>query len=280
MQYRQLSGKKVQKGFTLVELLVVIGIIAVLIGILLPSLQSARRQANKVKCAAAMREMGNAFMLYANDYKQTWPVAVHQTDATVTKIDVERRWYDLIAKFVVKQPINSFSEIGTIKKSVLWGCPEWQRSEFNVYAADQYRPGYGMNYYTDRLFNGGSAADYAYIRGGLNGSYPKPNAFGKRSSEKGLLADSMTHVIQIPSALKRDFNDVRAGGWQPGPMGTESTLYTNSGKAFYVDGGRHLKGGRAKDESIRGMNMLFCDGHVSAVNVKEAWEACVSRQAQ
>ena len=62
-------------AFTLVELLVVIGIIALLIGILLPALNKAREAASTIKCCANLRAIGQGITNYLTNNKNVYPAA-------------------------------------------------------------------------------------------------------------------------------------------------------------------------------------------------------------
>jgi type II secretory pathway pseudopilin PulG len=72
---RQMNAGKRTSAFTLVELLVVIGLIALLIAILIPVLNSVREKSNRIKCASNLRQIGQAQFAYSVDSKGQYPRA-------------------------------------------------------------------------------------------------------------------------------------------------------------------------------------------------------------
>jgi prepilin-type N-terminal cleavage/methylation domain-containing protein/prepilin-type processing-associated H-X9-DG protein len=70
-----------RRGFTLTELLVVIGIIALLAALLMPALAGAKRKANQIKCLSNLRQVNLALQLYADDHNGEYPPRREPTNA-------------------------------------------------------------------------------------------------------------------------------------------------------------------------------------------------------
>lgn len=156
-------------GFTLVELLVVIGIIALLISILLPALSNVRKQAEGLKCATALREIGNAVLLYAQEnkgyappaqcrgaynlYGVTYGAAASSTvNGKVVATTTNAYWINFLQKYVAPgKNIGTASatdaEAIDAANSVLWGCGAFQRYASTALGGfNRVQNGYGWNY--------------------------------------------------------------------------------------------------------------------------------------
>jgi prepilin-type N-terminal cleavage/methylation domain-containing protein/prepilin-type processing-associated H-X9-DG protein len=115
-------------AFTLVELLVVIGIIAVLISILLPSLTAARRAAYQVKCASNMRQIGAALLGYMRDSKGKMIIGQISATATAQTLYPDGFYWtsELVARKYINAP-NSFTNTPgqiVLPKDSVFRCPE------------------------------------------------------------------------------------------------------------------------------------------------------------
>ncbi len=115
-----------KNGFTLVELLVVIGIIAVLVAMLLPALNKARQQAVRISCLSNLRQLGMMFHMYAQDNKGSLPYC------TSTK------WSDSYG--VDADLLSSKANLGyNVKQMKLYHCPAAPTEGTYLYS-------YGYNY--------------------------------------------------------------------------------------------------------------------------------------
>src|SRR3954466_9052406 len=116
------SRKPSRIGFTLVELLVVIGIIGVLIALLLPALQKARRSANSAKCLSNLRQIGTAFTMYTNDSRGfvLQPVSYDPYFSPTTCF-----WFQRLSAYMNKQVSRNGTFDSSDTSAVIKGCPEW-----------------------------------------------------------------------------------------------------------------------------------------------------------
>ena len=140
-----------RQGFSLIELLVVISVIAVLASLLLSAVGMVRRQTKQIGCLASQRQIGMAFVAYADDNEN-----VVANAAVIPVSGTTLRWAEIISEY--SESRRTGHGIGVIDitggKSVLTGCGAWK-------ATQVWTLGYGMNWNLARTAQAG-VADRTY----------------------------------------------------------------------------------------------------------------------
>ena len=250
------------KGFTLIELLVVIAIIAILAAILFPVFAQAREKARAIACVSNEKQIGLGFMLYVQDYDETFPMDQYDTNTVGGAPDdnTVRFWTDFIYPYIK----NGDRTTGADGTPITWGTS-------GVYVCPDYpSPIYGVPY----------GCNYGLMPDGLVSW-----TAGTALTPPGTLAALQTPSESVLMA-KLGVNDAQ---WTYGMFYPEEDLWTNTvgnppgsvqgqhfdliygdcdATAAQISAGAGTYGGCGTYPRYRHTgtsNMLFADGHVKAI---------------
>jgi prepilin-type N-terminal cleavage/methylation domain-containing protein/prepilin-type processing-associated H-X9-DG protein len=246
---RRRCGIRRRRAFTLVELLVVIGIIAVLISILLPTLGRARRAGQEVACMSNLRQLATAMHTYADAYKgNTMPIVFTPGDY----------WHHLLAIQLGDKQYPSDPNNESRLMARLMRCPTLDSNPIaNGFGTASQRWSYGDG--------SGSYGINLWLlpKGAYAAQFPPTKSFAKlssvrQSSEVPIVADS-----------------IWVGSW---PDNNDLVLpQIKTGWGQHQNG--YFMGRFCIDRHRRAINTAFVDGHVSRMELQDLWKLRWHRQS-
>jgi prepilin-type N-terminal cleavage/methylation domain-containing protein/prepilin-type processing-associated H-X9-DG protein len=238
-----------RSGFTLIELLVVIAIIAILAAILFPVFAQAREKARQASCVSNLKQIGNALMMYVQDYDEQLPNGGRSLQAGEDFATVPNRWMGWLMPYIKNGALNGFAGRGGAGVFV---CPS-QPSFPSVVTVNGVPDnlGYGCN---NNLFGWGGylasktlaqinspAGTFAFV----DGAWLRTSVFS--DATQNLNPDTWVANQQN----RTDYNVFPPGDWD------------NNNSAFYTildSSGNQIR--RPIPRHNGGMNVAYCDGHV------------------
>ncbi len=233
-------------AFTLVELLVVIGVIAVLIAILLPALNKARAAARTLQCATSMREIGQAMTMFSQSHLGRFPGSGNNTNGSIS-------WDSILntEHYKYKSGNSSRVVIGSYVPRA-FSCPELRGSVT------------GIRRYTMNEYASGGAISVNTPPGGKYGveitppdTYMSGMVFYRLGCKVSKFKEASTTFLLLESERSTAYCNSRwphndnYATWHLGDSLPGRPEWSGSYGAFAF---RHPYG--------RGMNALFVDGHV------------------
>lgn len=212
-----------RRGFTLIELLVVIAVIAILMGILLPALSKARKQAKSVLCRNNLKQVGYAAALYADNFDHKIPRGHRGGEL----IDVDP-WFMLFIPYLAQDTTE-----GDYRNVKIFRCPNYPEKKQTL--------GFVINAWR-------KPGDPLYERNSW--VYPTPITKIRRPGEKIYLADNEDGQWRAIIETAKDPDVGRLDVFRPSqlPMSDDETR----------GAGRRVARARHK----QGCNVLFLDWHV------------------
>jgi prepilin-type processing-associated H-X9-DG protein/prepilin-type N-terminal cleavage/methylation domain-containing protein len=237
---------KNQTAFTLVELLVVIGIIALLISVLLPALNRARKAANAVTCASNLRQMGLASTMYINEYRY-YPGHLGKN----ANSDVFAVWPTRLRKYMKNSQ-------GVFKCPSQDASFEWPPNQTTPPVATIAETGYGYNVGESLLIWSATGPRFSYgyndwgagqIPGGQIQMDGSPTPYSKQRGLGGDLWTAGGKELKA-SRVRRAAEMIEIGDNTP-----DGSYDFNIDPCNYKEAPGAIHNG--------GANILWCDGHVT-----------------
>lgn len=257
------------RGFTLVELLVVIRVIAVLVAILLPVLNKARRSAQSLSCQSNLRQLLLATTMYANDYNNYLPA---YAGASFSYSD-PTAWYVTLGQYIAGADFNPTATIPSTgapdmsrRFRAIYNCPVadlslWQNTQSYPYWWNALPVTYAISYF---------ASDSTPLSSPIahNVAYPHWDWYGYSKCNQWVAPKFLLFSDSLPQAFYMTAATIPAGYKAYSPFIAVPDNYGNWGKsvAFYHGSGQWFY---AFAHSPALANAGFLDGHVESLSAED-----------